>query len=92
MGAMTIDLAAIEAGIRRLLHENSKLAIDFRKLKDSDDLFGRGLSSLATVEVMVAIEAEFDIEIPDAMLTRDNFRTIGALTRMVEELRQAAAA
>ena len=45
-----------------------------------------------TVGLMVAIEAEFDIEIPDALLTRDNFRSVGALTRMVEGLRQAAAA
>ncbi len=89
---MSIDLAAIEAGIRRLLHENGKLAIDLRRLKDSDDLFEHGLSSLATVGLMIAIEGEFDIEIPDAMLTRDNFRSIGALTRMVEGLQQAALA
>ncbi len=89
---MSIDLAAIEAGIRRLLHENGKLAIDLRRLKDSDDLFEHGLSSLATVGLMIAIEGEFDIEIPDAMLTRDNYRSIGALTRMVEGLHQAALA
>ena len=92
MDVMTIDVAAIEVGIRRLLHENGKLTIDLRKLKDSDDLYDHGLSSLATVGLMVAIEAEFDIEIPDALLTRDNFRSVGALTRMVEGLRQAAAA
>ncbi len=92
MGVMTIDLAAIETEIRRLLHENGKLAVDLRKLKDGDDLFDHGLSSLATVGIMIEIEAEFDIEIPDVMLTRDNFRSIGALTRMVEGLRQAAVA
>jgi acyl carrier protein len=89
---MTIDLAAIEAGIRRLLHENGKLAIDLRSLEDNDDLYGLGLSSLATVGLMLAIEAEFDIEIPDALLTRDNFRSIGALIRTVEETRKLIAA
>ena len=83
---MSNEAVAIEAAIRRLLQEAGKLAVDPRRIKDADDLYELGLSSLATVGLMISIEAEFDIEIPDALLTRDNFRSIGALTRMVQAL------
>jgi len=49
-----------------------------RTLKDA------GLTSLEMVNLMLAIEAEFDIEIPGAMLKPENFRSIDAIDAMVK--------
>ena len=44
---------------------------------------------MATVKLMLAIEAAFDIAIPDAELTPENFRSIAAIEALVERLRAA---
>jgi acyl carrier protein len=46
-----------------------------------------GLTSLAAVKLMLAIEAEYNLVIPDAELTPENFATIGAIEAMIGRLR-----
>lgn len=48
-----------------------------------EDLHDRGLTSIDMVTLMLAVEDAFDIEFPQSDLTRDNFRTIAALERLV---------
>jgi acyl carrier protein len=48
------------------------------------DLTDTGLTSLEMVNLMLAIEAEFDIEIPSSMLKPENFRSIAAIDAMVK--------
>ena len=48
-----------------------------------EDLHDRGLTSLDMVNLMLAVEDEFDIEIPQREMTPDNFRTIAAIERLV---------
>ena len=45
-----------------------------------------GLTSLDLVNLMLAIEAEFDLEIPQRDMTPENFRSIEAIERLVETL------
>jgi acyl carrier protein len=45
-----------------------------------------GLKSLDLVNMMLAIEEEFGIEIPQHQLTMDNFQSIGAIERLVTEV------
>jgi acyl carrier protein len=45
-----------------------------------------GLKSLDLVNMMIAIEDEFGIEIPQHQLTLDNFHSIGAIERLVTEV------
>jgi acyl carrier protein len=52
----------------------------------SEDLLESGLTSLDMVNLMLSVEAEFDIEIPQTEMTPDNFRTIGAIERLVSAL------
>jgi len=54
------------------------------------DLRDAGLTSLDLVNLMLAIEAEFDIEIPQADMTPDNFRSIEAIDALVAVLAPAA--
>ena len=42
-----------------------------------------GLKSLDLVNMMLAVDDEFVIEIPQELLTIDNFQTIGAIERLV---------
>jgi len=78
----------MKATIRNILGEVARLDVPLASLADTDDLYAAGLSSLATVHVMLALENAFDIEIPDQMLTRQLFRSIDSLAAAVESIRQ----
>ncbi|MBK9082392.1 MAG: acyl carrier protein [Rhizobiales bacterium] len=72
--------------LRQILAAHGKLAVDVAKIADGDDLYAAGLTSFATVQLMLAIEDGFDIEIPDRMLNRRTFASIEALQACVAEL------
>lgn len=78
----------MNATIRTILAEVGRLEVSVDTLDDQADLYEAGLSSLATVHVMLAIENAFDIEIPDRMLTRQLFRSIQSLADAIVYLRQ----
>ncbi|AQV96188.1 acyl carrier protein [Cupriavidus necator] len=78
----------MKATIRNILGEVARLDVPVSNLADGDDLYAAGLSSLATVHVMLALENAFDIEIPDQMLTRQLFRSVDSLAAAVEQIRQ----
>ena len=52
------------------------------------DLYEAGLTSMAMVKLMLAVEVAFDIAIPDAELHPDNFRSIAAIQSLVARLQQ----
>ncbi len=72
--------------IRSVLTDHGRLSTDVDSLSDSADLHEAGLSSHATVAVMVAIEDALDIEFPDRMLNRRTFESIEALRASVDSL------
>lgn len=78
----------MKATLRTILAEVGRLEVPADTLDDQADLYEAGLSSLATVHVMLAIENAFDIEIPDRMLTRQLFRSIQSLADAIVHLRQ----
>ena len=53
------------------------------------DLYDAGLTSMAMVKLMLAVEVAFDIAIPDADLHPDNFRSVAAVEALVARLRRA---
>ena len=55
-----------------------------------DNLRDAGLTSLDMVNLMLAIEAEFDIEIPQSAMTPDNFDTVAAMDALVSVTAKAA--
>jgi acyl carrier protein len=55
-----------------------------------DNLREAGLTSLDMVNLMLAIEAEFDIEIPQSAMTPDNFDTVAAVDALVSVTQKAA--
>jgi acyl carrier protein len=59
------------------------------KLARDADLHQAGLTSMATVKLMLAIEAAYAVAIPDAELTPENFRSIAAIEALLVRLRAA---
>jgi acyl carrier protein len=82
----------MKTALRRILSESARLDVPPDSLADDADLYAAGLSSLATVHLMLAIEDEFGVEIPDRMLTRRLFSSIESMAAAVTELQQAKAA
>lgn len=73
--------------IRAILREHGRLAID--QLGNDTDLYLAGLTSHASVNVMLALESRFDIEFPDHMLRRSVFESISSMHAAIEEIKQS---
>lgn len=77
------------ASVRDVLAKHGRLSAPIDDLTDASDLHSAGLTSLATVSLMLALEERFDIEFPDALLSRKTFSSIDALATAVDGLRRA---
>jgi acyl carrier protein len=71
--------------VRELL---AKRAID-KPVGQTDSLTEIGLSSLDIVNLMLGVEAEFAIKVPDREMTPSNFRSIAQIDRLVSKLLDA---
>jgi acyl carrier protein len=65
---------------------HGRFAAGLPKLDTTADLYALGLTSHASVAVMLALEAAFDVEFPDRLLTRDVFSSVANIARAVAEL------
>jgi acyl carrier protein len=77
--------------IRKILAEHGRLLVNVDKLSDESDLYEAGLTSLSTVNVMLALEEHFDVEFLDHMLGRKTFGSIRSLGEAIGQLSPAAA-
>jgi acyl carrier protein len=59
-----------------------------QQILPDDDLQNVGLTSLDMVNLMLSVEAEFDLKIPDPDMTPRNFRSIAAIDALVSALLQ----
>ena len=72
--------------IRSILAQHGRLSADVAQLDDDADLYRVGLTSHASVNVMLALEDAFDVEVPDTMLRKATFQSIGAIRSMIDSL------
>jgi acyl carrier protein len=75
--------------IRLVLAEHGRLAVDVNAIDERTDLFASGMTSHASVNVMLALEDAFDIEFAESMLRKSTFESIAAIRAGVS-LMQAA--
>jgi phosphopantetheinyl transferase (holo-ACP synthase)/acyl carrier protein len=75
--------------IRRVIGDHARLAVDAASLNDDADLYEAGMTSHASVNVMLALEDAFDLEFPDRMLKRDVFESVDRIAAAVTELQAA---
>ena len=73
--------------IRAIVGAHGRLLADIGTLSDDSDLYAAGLTSLSTVNLMLALEEHFDVEFLDRMLGRKTFQSIRALSAAISELR-----
>jgi acyl carrier protein len=78
--------------IRKIIGDHARLPVDVSTLAVDADLYQAGMTSHASVNVMLALEDRFDIEFPDRMLKRSVFESIASIAVALEELQVGIAA
>ena len=78
--------------IRQTLRDHARLPVDVDSLSDDADLYQAGMTSHASVNVMLAFEDAFDVEFPDRMLRRSVFESVAAIRSALGELQAEMAA
>jgi acyl carrier protein len=78
------------SAIREVLAAYAKLPVDLSTLPDDADLFAAGMTSFASVNAMLALEERFDVEFPDAMLSRSAFESVDAIASALEQIETPA--
>ncbi len=77
--------------IRAILDQFGKLKVPASSLAPDADLYDAGLTSFASVQLMLGLEEAFDVEFPESMLNRKTFSSIAAINRAIGEITRAAA-
>jgi acyl carrier protein len=72
-------MSDVDQTIREVIEAHGRLPVEVSSLSDTDDLFERGLTSHASVNVMLALEDAFDFEFPDELLVKSTFESIAAI-------------
>jgi acyl carrier protein len=65
---------------------HGRLSVDLGTLGNDESLFDNGMTSTASVSLMLALQAHFGIEFPDSMLRRSTFESVSAIRAAVTEL------
>lgn len=80
----------LEPAIRQVLRDHGRLNREVDALAENADLYQSGMTSHASVNVMLALEGEFDVEFPDRMLKRSVFQSIASIRDALVELTAAS--
>jgi acyl carrier protein len=72
--------------IRQVIKEHGHLSVDADTLADDADLYQAGMTSHASVNVMIALEDTFDIEFLDSMLRRSVFESVDSIAAALGEI------
>jgi acyl carrier protein len=75
--------------IRNIVKDNVRIGVPFSALDDSTPLYQAGMTSYASVQLMLALENEFSLEFPDVMLSRDVFESIDSIANAIEIILRA---
>ncbi len=80
-----IDTNAVEAKVREVLAKHGGLKQDIATIAADASLSDEGMTSHASVNVMLALESVFG-EIPERMLTRSVFRSVSSIAQAMTEI------
>ena len=76
----------VDETIRQVLTDHGRLAVAVDSISEDTDLFGAGMTSHASVNVMLALEDTFDFEFSEKMLKKSTFESIAAIRSGVLEM------
>ena len=76
---------SIEHRVKQVIIRTLSLEVDADEIDDEDELFGGGLgiNSMATIEIIVGLEEEFGIEVPDEELRVELFDSVQTMADYV---------
>jgi acyl carrier protein len=72
--------------ICQILDVHARLPVKSENLGETENLYAAGMTSHASINLMLALEEEFDVEFPDAMLTRNAFQSVDAIVGSLTQL------
>lgn len=81
-------LGRVTALVEQILERNGRSAT----IASGDRLVDAGLTSVDMVNLMLALETEFDVMIPPGDITPANFRSIASVEAMMNRVCEAKAA
>ena len=81
---------SIEHRVKQVIIRTLSLEVDAEEIDDKDELFGGGLgiNSMATIEIIVGLEEEFGIEVPDEDLRVELFDSVQTMADYVRTVLQ----
>jgi acyl carrier protein len=77
--------------IRDVLAAHGRMAVDPHEVDDQADLYKLGLTSHASVDVMLALEDAFGVEFPDEVLKKSTFASVRNIEHVLEALVKSSA-
>ncbi|HMK64093.1 MAG TPA: acyl carrier protein [Acidimicrobiales bacterium] len=80
----------MESEIRSILAQHARLPVPVDTLDDDDDLYQAGMTSHASVSVMLALEDSFDVEFPERLLRKATFESVSTIRTALSELTAGA--
>ena len=72
--------------IRQIIADHGRLSVDATSLAPDTDLYLAGMTSHASVNVMIALEDTFDTEFLDSMLRRSVFESVDSIAVALGEI------
>ena len=81
---------SIEHRVKWVIIRTLSLEVEADEIDDEDELFGGGLgiNSMATIEIIVGLEEEFGIEVPDEDLRVELFDSVQTMADYVRAVLQ----
>jgi acyl carrier protein len=73
-------------GIRAVVKEYGGLTADADTVAPDADLYAAGMTSFASVEVMLGLEEKLGITFPQDMIGRETFLSLAAMASAVAEI------
>ena len=75
-----------DSQVRRVLQGHARLGVDALSIDQHADLYEAGMTSLASVNVMLALENAFNVEFPDQFLNRSVFSSVASICAAVRRV------
>jgi acyl carrier protein len=79
-------VGSVSRRVRDVLAIHGRTVEDLAKISDFDDLYAAGMTSHMTVNLMLALENEFDVEFLVSQLGRSSFQSINSICQMLSTL------
>jgi acyl carrier protein len=80
----------VETTVREVLAAHAGLVKDAMTIGAESDLFAAGMTSHASVNVMLALEDELDIEFPERLLKKSTFASVASIMDALDQLAAVA--